>query len=374
MAVVIRYFSTAAAGSGDGTTWANRAALFSSGNWSSVITGFDFSGSDSLECRIGPGSYSCTQSLDGASFANAPSAANRLFLVGADSSGNALAVTAWSPDEEDLPTTGMPDISSTVMWVNLSNCHMRSIKLACSANDSAVRLVTNIERCHITSTGTGGNFIVHRCPNVIESSVYANSNSYHGVIGTDSNRPFMAKGCRVRGSAGTTNDRRGITVNAFGPSVSITECVVFGVGGVGVRVQGNATPDLIANNVVVNAGSHGIEISRSSTSNDIHAIVANNVVVNSGGWGINQSSSVGLYATNNRLRDNTSGNITGLGNYAEFDNYTTDADDAADFVDATNGNYQIKSTAGFAGRNIGVSQQAAASGGGIFNPFKALVE
>ena len=36
MSLITRYFSTAS-GAGDGTTWADRAALFAAGAWSSVI-------------------------------------------------------------------------------------------------------------------------------------------------------------------------------------------------------------------------------------------------------------------------------------------------------------------------------------------------
>ncbi len=88
MATVTRYFSTAGAGTADGTSWANRAALFSGGAWSTVITGFNFTGSDSLECRIGPGSYTITASLASGLFANAPTVSNPLILQGCDSSGS----------------------------------------------------------------------------------------------------------------------------------------------------------------------------------------------------------------------------------------------------------------------------------------------
>ena len=70
MAIVTRYFSTASAGAGDGTTWANRAILFTGGAWSTVITGFAFNGSDSMVARIGPGTYTVTVGMASGLFAN----------------------------------------------------------------------------------------------------------------------------------------------------------------------------------------------------------------------------------------------------------------------------------------------------------------
>lgn len=63
MAIVIRYFSTASAGSGDGTTWADRAVFFTGGAYSTVLTNFDFSGSDTLHCYLGPGTYGIGETL-----------------------------------------------------------------------------------------------------------------------------------------------------------------------------------------------------------------------------------------------------------------------------------------------------------------------
>jgi hypothetical protein len=87
------------------------------------------------------------------------------------------------------------------------------------------------------------------------------------------------------------------------------------------------------------------------------------VAVNCGGFGIKAEQSH-IFVRNNRFRDNTSGNFDGFVNWpTDLDNITSAGTDAAEFVDAPNGDYRIRSTASFAGRNIGVSEQAPAGGG-----------
>src|SRR5689334_12015839 len=100
MAITTRYFSTTGAGAADGTTWADRAALFSAGNWSTVITGFNFAGTDSMVARVGPGNYTCSQSLASGLFANPPTIANPLILHACDSSGNLIDPPSptWTAD------------------------------------------------------------------------------------------------------------------------------------------------------------------------------------------------------------------------------------------------------------------------------------
>ena len=79
------------------------------------------------------------------------------------------------------------------------------------------------------------------------------------------------------------------------------------------------------------------------------------------GYGIN-SAGAQVIATGNRLR-NTTGNITGIGNYPTGYNYVAAGVDADEYNDAANGDYRIKATAAFANRGIGVSQMPAAASG-----------
>ena len=127
MAVVTRYFSTTSAGAGDGTTWADRAALFSGGNWSSIITGFAFNVGNALEARVGPGNYTVTQNLVPGLFANPPTILNPIVIRACDSSGSNWIPPSpsWLSCTPTWDTTNMPIITCgttiTARAMDLSN-------------------------------------------------------------------------------------------------------------------------------------------------------------------------------------------------------------------------------------------------------------
>src|SRR5688572_9346902 len=136
MAVVVKYFSTTGAGAADGTTWTDRAALFSAGNWATQITGFAFNGTDSLKCLIGPGTYTCSQALASGLFANAPSVANPLILHACDGSGVQLAIPEpeWTSDQPVTWDTTLPVIATTtnISTINLATCLAVLLKFTAS--------------------------------------------------------------------------------------------------------------------------------------------------------------------------------------------------------------------------------------------------
>jgi hypothetical protein len=60
----------------------------------------------------------------------------------------------------------------------------------------------------------------------------------------------------------------------------------------------------------------------------------------------------------NRFRDNPNGNIVGLGNGpTDLDSYTTDSDDATEYVDAASGDFRIKLGAATWGKGYGAGDQ-----------------
>lgn len=96
------------------------------------------------------------------------------------------------------------------------------------------------------------------------------------------------------------------------------------------------------------------------------------MLTGNGAYGLNYQTNAQVFASGNRFRDNSSGNINGLANYpTDFDNYTTDAADSDDYVDAANGDFRIKNTAAIWGQGYGVSDEPAAGGasstGSIFS-------
>lgn len=369
MAIVTRYFSTTGAGAADGTSWANRAALFSAGNWSSVITGFAFNGADSLNCLIGTGSYTCSQELAAGLFANPPSASdvNRLFLRNCDSSGNPVDPDpGWISAEGAISTTLMPFINYTGAgsFANMLSVVWYGIRAETANNDLCIGSALSVEKCYVKCTGSGA-FVrpLYRCYNVKSSHAECTSSNYDSVWYSDENRLVYLTNTRLQGVTGTTNSRRGVFLTAFAPAFIVESCTIFGMGGVGVYVTGQSNVDLVSNCIINGCGSHGIEVNRSTTAVANAAHVANNMITNNGGWGANQSSSAGMLASNNRLRNNSSGNFTGMANYpSDIANETAAGTDADEYVDAAGGDYRIKNTSTIWGKGYGVSDQPAAGG------------
>lgn len=364
MAIVTRYFSTAGAGAADGTTWADRAALFSAGNWSTVITGFAFNSTDSLKCLIGPGNYTCGQSLVSGLFTNPPSTANPLSLNGCDSSGVLLAVPDpnWVSAMPDWDTSGLPVIATTtnVNTVALANTTCYLLKFTASArNGTVVGSAIELSWCYVENSHAG--------LSAAATSVFAR-NCILKCSGTTYDLVASAAMCvntRMEGVPGTSGDRAGAEVTGS-TDLNLIGCTVVNCGGHGVfsnSINTSGTVNVVQC-VIANNGGSGIKGNPTAAQIDWH-LVARSMITGNGGYGIDGQSEARVVATGNRLRDNTSGNINGLGNYpTDLNNYTTDAADADDYVDAANGDFRIKNTAAIWGQGFGVADQAAAGGGG----------
>lgn len=363
MANVIRYFSTTAAGAGNGTTWADRAALFTGGAWSTVITGFAFTaGSDGLECYVGPGTYTITASLaSGVPTAGNPTAAKPLRFHACDSSGALIAPPDrdWTADQPDFDQSTMPILSSAsnIAIINLAHVYCRLIKFTSSAMTGAAGVVGNaiLDWCYVSNSASGASVCAASVYRATNSIFYCSGSQYAGGIVAGAAPTF--RNLRVYGVAGSSGNRRGIVTANSNIHHTVTGCCVFGLAGIGIRVEttsaGSNTSIRVDRNTVANCGGDGIYLQ--STATPLTLIVEGNCVTGSGGYGINGA---GGYAqlTNNRLRDNTSGNTTGLGNYTDYDNYTTDAADADDYFAPTAYDFRVRADAGFAFRGIGVSQ------------------
>lgn len=363
MANVIRYFSTAAAGAGNGTTWADRAALFTGGAWSTVITGFAFTaGSDGLECRVGPGTYTITAALvSGVPTAGNPTATKPLRFHACDSSGSLISPPDrdWTADQPDFDQSTMPVLSSAtnIAIINLAHVYCRLIKFASSAATAAAGVVGNaiLDWCWVSNSASGANVCAASVYRASNSIFYVSGSQYAGVLVAGAAPTF--RNCRAYGVAGSSGNRRGISTTNANIHHTVTSCCVFGVGGVGIyweTTSANSNTSMrIDRNTVANVGGDGIYCQ--NTSGSLTVIVDGNCVTGAGGYGINGGGGF-AQLTNNRTRDNVSGATTGLGNYTAYDGYTTDAADADDYFAPSTYDFRIRPDAGFAFRGIGVSQ------------------
>lgn len=368
MAKVVRYFSTAAAGTGDGTSWANRAALFSSGNWSSVITGFNFSGADSLECRIGPGSYTGGQTLQQVLFANEPTRFNALYLVGAASGGDPLepADPVWSSAQGGLDVSGMPAIDLGNFTLNLPNTHLSGLDLTGSntlgvmgANGSS----SHSAWCRIIATGTNTPGLAARGL-LANCEVRCTSANYAAIVSAQAN--MTAHNVRMVGNPGASGGTRHGLQTSANTSLLASHCTVIDTPGYAYANTGNAVVSAILQMLRSTAYDCGGGFLGSATSTlttaSLHTIIGC-LAVNNAAYGVSMTQGPVL-TVGGRFRDNTSGNFLGDGNGLQINPITDAGTDADEFVDAAAGDLRIKNTSSLWGLGIGPADQPAASGGG----------
>lgn len=363
--MAIRYYSpTGAAGTGDGTTWANRAALFSSGNWSSVLTGFNHS-TDSQIAFVGPGTGSNSQAFTASLFTNAPSAQYPLLFAACDSSGNLVEPPdpAWCSPMPDWDDSACPIIqNSSGAIINCDHVSARMIRFEITGSNNASAFAgsglaewcvfltnssatngtltnpTRMANCVLLGGGSGGFNTLCGAQGLIVNSRFrqlaGTSGGNRRGIGTSSG--FQAIGCTVVGFTGN-----GITFDGSGASaVSVIErCTIHGNGGAGIRMNATA-------------------------SQTQQCRIVNCYIANSGGWGIDNASSR-TYLSGNRLRDNTSGNITGAGAYpTDFGNDVSAGTDADEIVSVAGLNYLLRTGGAAWGKGFGAGDQIPTGGSG----------
>lgn len=365
MAVIVRYFSTAAAGAGDGTTWADRAALFSGGAWSTVITGFTFSGGNGLHCLVGPGNYAITASLASGLFAAAPSVANNLFFEGCDSSGVALTPPDpdWHSCQPEWDASGLPSLNTTtnIATSTLANCHWRLIKFTASGRQGGMISAGNtINWCAAEDmTNNATTYFCNGVAWVANTWVRMMGTSY--ICGVRITNDEAVVNTRVRGNlSATSGDRNGFENTATADAavfdrVTAVDHLGWGIdsGNGSTAVRLNAHRSVFANCAI------GIRLAPDLSQTQVNHITGC-MITGCSGYGIETNSQARLFMADNRLRDNAGGNFNTLLNYpTTFNNYTTDSDDATEYVDAASGDYRIKKTAAIWGKGYGVADEPA---------------
>jgi hypothetical protein len=363
----IRYFAVTGAGAADGTSHANRAALFSAGNWSTVLTGFNFT-TDGMEARIETGSYSCSQSLASGLFTNAPTAANQLIFVGADSSGNVLAIpnAKWRSPDPLWDTSGMPiiDTGSNIAMTNLGNTVFHLMGFTASARTGGACInAGSYHWCYFSNSTANTAAIMIGGVTTINCWVQSTSTSYDCV-----SQAATAFNTRIQGnSSATTGNRNGFGANATTNIVSRMTIVNNPGNGVGITSANAAQLVLIKSSTIANNGGDGFKANSTASQTSVHII--ENCIITGNVNGINGNSAAGrIFAADNHLRSNSGSNFTGMGNYpTDINNDTTSGTDADEYVDAANStvtsrNFNIRGNSAMWGKGYGAADQLKPNG------------
>ena len=365
MAIVPRYFSTTtpSGSDGSGSSWANRTALFSSGNWSSVITGFAFNASDSLLCLIEGGlSYTCGQTMASGLFSNPPNTTGKaLFMHGCDSSGNALTppTIGWQSSQLDFSTSTLPTIAATtaIRIFDLStSCvvHARLLNLTSSGHNAAVvnnssDIVASWDHCKITNShsGTSAGCILD---GHVTNCIFECTGTSFGVI-ANSAAPSFAN-CRIKGNAAATAGTRA----GFSSTGGMLQGSV--VMGCVTGFTSTTAAASVTNCTLVNCTT-GISLGNTTRNSR----VANTIIANCT-TGVNLAANGRIQFVNNRLRNNTT-NLSSFGDFPiNWGIDTTFGTDADEFVDYANRDLRNRANGYTFGKNLGQFDQAPTGGGG----------
>lgn len=390
MTIVKRYFSTAAAGTGDGTSWANRAELFPSGAWSTIITGHNFT-NDTLHCFIGPGNYTAPELVSASFTVAAPSKIfNRLGLFGCDNNGTLLQPVnpSWVSAQPPWDSSGMPIITADSGFSDGVSLQLYMLKIVRTSSNYLIKIgstdLCTANWCILEVTGSGdlgSNAII----NVTNSQANVancclaipNASGYQGIIHT-TNTWIRAFNCRLEGSpSATLGERYGFSSRRTSVDQTCTHCTVFNTPNEAIvladaTVSSSGTTLNVHNNVVIGS-SMKLQLHSDVSSTDIPVGIFNNVVVGSSVNPAIDARGPRSVLFNNRLRNNISNASSDITAYQDVDlfNWTAAGNDADEFVFPAIHDYRIKNTSQYWGKNIGAGDEPAAGGGASLHPLYA---
>ena len=369
MAIVVRYFSTSAAGAGDGTTWADRAAFISGGAFSTIITGFNFIGPDSLEVRLGPGSYSAPTDFSSSQFtSNQPRPEFPLVIHGCDSSGNRITPdVGWNCAEGPLVVTNFPviDLSSTRVF-NLANMTVRCICLTSSRGGSPITQQQAMSLDYVKLENTASNSSA-AC--ISSSGDFALISNCHFICsGTSFNAVFAGVGSvhnvRIEGnSSASSGNRRGIVhaTSGFFSTARGPICIINCPGAGFINTITTSAGGGIVSNMTINNCGTGIEFSTGSgggTTANGKAIIEGCFVTNCTTGIVTTNAASMIY--HSRLRNTT--NLSVPVNSLLASVVETSGSDSAEYVNASGGDYRIKSSSTYWGEGYGAGDEMTAGG------------
>jgi len=349
MAVVIRYFDVTGAGNADGTTFADRAPLFNSGTISTIITNFNFSGSDSLECVCEPGTYSMSTTVNAAAFTNAPTTTNQIYFR-----SSSFVVPDWIAP---LPAFGRSTMvriqSSSNVQFSLANSNLYGISFEFSGTNGAIlgNVFASYNWCILenSTNNTNAQCSSSNSATFINCCLICSGTSFGRVVASAGG---LLLNCRLEGnSAASSGDRHGVVSAASLPA--ILKSAIVGIPGIAINMTGTGNQACTVVSSVLYAAGGGIF--HASTTSTGRSTVESNIIVITGGDGITLTANVNTI-TRNRIRVSGTA-LPGQANLPTALNFTDSGSDAAEFVNVANGDYRIKFGSTYWGKSIGAGDE-----------------
>lgn len=361
------YFDIEADGTGNGSTWGNRAWLLDgSGNWNPLLVEHDFN-AEGMRAYIGAGEYPETnQHINGSRFTTAPpTRENPILMIGVDRDGVILqppsewtaARPAW--DVSGMPRLKLPSMSSHHFWL-----YMLAVEATAATAGITASNGFKASWCHLTASNTNSG--VNAAGGHFDNCVIRNtSGAYQSVVALNSNG--MLYNCRIEGNlSATAGDRHGVMCGSNARHMLVNS-VIFNNHGHGVAVTGSGGNTIVAAMRCISRdnGGHGFYVASDSTTILDPMKLIGCIAVENGGYGFSIGTQPG-WIIGGLYRGNNSGTADGLGNGGVFNAIESVGNDADEFVDADNGDFRNKYGSVIWGKGIGVEDEPApaVSGGG----------
>lgn len=355
MALTKRYVRADAAGGGDGTTDTNSGAN-GAFTWAEMIADLNTPHA-AYKYLVKTGTYA--------------QGATATTLTGDGTTTSPIVIEGFNSTEGDLylgrssggalNTTNFPEITFSTGNFDASGAQflrVACLKFSCTGNAGTLVDLTArgmIINCDVSAGGTTkGISLGSSDAEAINCDVTtAASGGTYGIRTLSDDD--MVFGCRI-----TCPNGNGITCRS---TPVIANNTIFDCGGNGIGTDNIASRPTIISNTIANCSGDGINIITASTG--FHTIVGNHITGN-GGYGINFNTSTCVKLLGfNRFRDNTSGNVSGGGEWEEGTsqaNVTSDDTDADDFTDATTDDYSLVAGAPATSKNVGYLIDIGANG------------
>ena len=291
-----------------------------------------------------------------------------LGLLACDSSGNLISPSDldWTSDQASFDTSALPVIANTtnVATINLSTAYLTLLNLTHTNRTSAGAVIDAalaVDWCAITNSTTNSNTI-GVLPISITNSIITMSGAAYGrwVKAISLGNNYMARTCRIVGNAGSSGNRRGVTHSGTTSASFAEQLTIIGHGGEGYISLSSSTGQLLRISRSVIAGNAVGVVLASTASQTATTVIDRCMITGNTGNGIDASTNAHVLVTNSRLRDNGTDFANFGNNPQNLNNYTTDSDDAMEYVGS--GDYRIKSSATIWGKGVGVSDQPGSSG------------
>lgn len=372
MAIVTRYFSTSSAGAGDGTSWADRAALIVSSQWSSIIRSFNFSGSDSLIALVGPGTYVCNQSLADAAFTNPPRLGKTLTIAACDSSGNQIGPVDpnWSAAQPIWDLTNIPriEVAANIRIANQSWTHFRNLHFLNPSTNNNTGGVTGggyFSWCVIENNQSGAS-----ASGVAATSAGSYTNCAVKVTGSTfdyavdiATTSTSFNNVRIETNASASSGNRAAFKKRGNAPQQLNRVVIYGAPLIGFDHQNDGTVSYLwlQNCIAYGCGTAGARQAATTTLTRL-CNYDSCIFVNNGTYGVDTGGD-NVVLTNSRLRDNGTADRSNT-NIPLVDCVTSAGVDADEFVDAASGDLRIKNTSSLWGKGIGAGDEPPPTGGG----------